>query len=229
MSNGSTSRSEKYNYFVNVLLPASPPVMHVWFAIQFRNLSNWYQARLAFTKSVSLWSMIGFIVGLGDRHPDNILLNLSTGACFHVDFAILFDKGKTLTTPEIVPFRMTRNVEYGMSVLGTDGDFSATSSLILEILRENKEKILSVLQTFIHDPLIEWQLVTNASNNGNAVNNLAAWQGKMTLKEVERRLSGIIEDKLSTRSPDCVVQELIKQATDNENLSLMFHGWRPLL
>lgn len=221
-------RNEKYKFFVNCLLPGSPPMMHIWFAKNFKKLSNWYQARLAFTRTVSLWSMIGFIVGLGDRHPDNLLINLNTGACFHVDFAVLFDKGKTLNQPEIVPFRMTRNIVYGMSVLGTNGGFFATSSLILKILRENKQKILSVLQTFIHDPLIEWKLYNMSDKNPNT-NNLAVWHGKMMLKEVERRLSGIIEDKFSTRSPDCVVEELIKQATDNENLFSMYYGWKPFL
>ena len=67
------------------------------------------------------------------------------------------------------------------------------------------------------------------SDKNPNTNNLAVWHGKMMLKEVERRLSGIIEDKFSTRSPDCVVEELIKQATDNENLFSMYYGWKPFL
>ena len=62
-------------------------------------------SRLAFTRSASVWSMVGHIIGLGDRHGDNILLDDSTGECVHVDFDCLFDKGLNLAVPEIVPFR----------------------------------------------------------------------------------------------------------------------------
>ena len=47
-------------------------------------------------------SMIGFIVGLGDRHLENILIDKTTGGLMHVDFACLFDHGLNLETPEKV-------------------------------------------------------------------------------------------------------------------------------
>jgi hypothetical protein len=61
--------------------------------------------RLAFARSVAVWSMLGHVIGLGDRHGDNILLDTTNGECVHVDFDCLFDKGLTLPTPEVVPFR----------------------------------------------------------------------------------------------------------------------------
>lgn len=30
-------------------------------------------------------SMVGYLVGLGDRHGENILFDQNTGACLHVD------------------------------------------------------------------------------------------------------------------------------------------------
>ena len=36
--------------------------------------------------------MVGHIVGLGDRHGENLLLDASTGDVVHVDFSCLFDK-----------------------------------------------------------------------------------------------------------------------------------------
>ena len=52
--------------------------------------------------------MVGHVVGLGDRHGENILLDASSGECVHVDFSCLFDKGLTLQQPEVVPFRLTQ-------------------------------------------------------------------------------------------------------------------------
>ena len=52
--------------------------------------------------------MVGHIVGLGDRHGENILFDSCTGDCVHVDFSCLFDKGLALEKPELVPFRLTQ-------------------------------------------------------------------------------------------------------------------------
>ena len=37
-------------------------------------------------------SMVGYILGLGDRHGENILLDSTIGDCVHVDFNCLFNK-----------------------------------------------------------------------------------------------------------------------------------------
>jgi serine/threonine-protein kinase ATR len=37
-------------------------------------------------------SFVGYVLGLGDRHSENILLDATTGAAVHVDFNCLFEK-----------------------------------------------------------------------------------------------------------------------------------------
>lgn len=49
-------------------------------------------------------SMVGFVLGLGDRHAENILIDTLTGDVVHVDFNVLFDKGETLRIPEVFFF-----------------------------------------------------------------------------------------------------------------------------
>ena len=56
----------------------------------------------------SFYLQIGWLLGLGDRHLDNILLDFSTGEVVHIDFNVVFDQGLRLRVPEIVPFRLTR-------------------------------------------------------------------------------------------------------------------------
>lgn len=57
--------------------------------------------------------MIGFILGLGDRHVMNILIDNVTGEVIHIDFGIAFDRGEVQKTPETVPFRLTRDIVDG--------------------------------------------------------------------------------------------------------------------
>ena len=51
---------------------------------------------------------VGHVLGLGDRHLDNMLLDLSSGEVVHIDFNLSFSKGTALRVPEVVPFRLTQ-------------------------------------------------------------------------------------------------------------------------
>lgn len=85
-------QGKRRSELVNKLLALYPPVLHRWFLARFPEPATWHRARLAFTRTTAVWSMVGHIVGLGDRHGENILLDATTGDCVHVDFAFLFDR-----------------------------------------------------------------------------------------------------------------------------------------
>ncbi|KAI7954270.1 hypothetical protein MJO28_006817, partial [Puccinia striiformis f. sp. tritici] len=48
--------------------------------------------------------VLSFLLGIGDRHPYNILVSLNTLEIVHTEFGICFGRGKLLKTPELVPF-----------------------------------------------------------------------------------------------------------------------------
>ena len=84
---------------------------------------EWLERRSHFSRSLAVMSMVGHILGLGDRHLENILVDTTTGSLMHVDFACLFDHGLNLETPEKVPFRLTQNLIHTFGVCGPDGVF----------------------------------------------------------------------------------------------------------
>lgn len=51
------------------------PVLGNWIADHFPGPEIWYEAKMNFIKSTAIWSMIGYVIGLGDRHGDNILIH----------------------------------------------------------------------------------------------------------------------------------------------------------
>ncbi|KAJ8747645.1 hypothetical protein K2173_012821 [Erythroxylum novogranatense] len=81
--------------------------------------------------SVAAMSMVGHILGLGDRHLDNILVDFCSGDVVHIDYNVCFDKGQRLKVPEIVPFRLTQMIEAALGLTGVE-------------------------EVFIWDPLVEW-------------------------------------------------------------------------
>jgi PI-3-kinase-related kinase SMG-1 len=64
--------------------------------------------RARYARSAALMSAVGAVIGIGDRHLDNILLDLHTGELLHIDFNVCFERGRLLRVPECVPFRMTQ-------------------------------------------------------------------------------------------------------------------------
>jgi ataxia telangiectasia mutated family protein len=105
---------------------------------------------------VATTSIVGHVLGLGDRHTSNILLDNSTGEVVHIDLGIAFDQGKLLPIPELVPFRLTRDIVDGMGISGTQGVFQRCAEETLRVLREGSDIIMTVLEVFKYDPLHSW-------------------------------------------------------------------------
>ncbi len=72
--------------FVTNCLRPYPPVLYWYFVQKFTDPHKWFEARRRFTLSCAVWSAVGHIIGLGDRHSENILIDTSSGDCVHVDF-----------------------------------------------------------------------------------------------------------------------------------------------
>jgi serine/threonine-protein kinase ATR len=183
------------------------PCFHKWFLETFRDASAWHEARTVYTRSAAVWSAVGHVIGLGDRHTENILLDVTNGECVHVDFDCIFDKGLTLARPEIIPFRLTQNMVDAMGICGVEGGFRRTLELTLQLLREHRELLLSVLEPFLRDPTVAWSRtgraqreevqrhgssINNANTNGSSIlQDRLNSEATDMLKRISARLSGI--------------------------------------
>ncbi|KAF8659826.1 hypothetical protein AX16_001711 [Volvariella volvacea WC 439] len=121
---------------------------------------HWLERRSTYTRSLAVNSMVGHILGLGDRHPSNLLLERSTGKVVHIDFGDCFEVAMHREKfPEKVPFRLTRMLTHAMEVSGIEGSFRNTCQITMRVLRDNKESLMAVLEAFVYDPLINWRLM----------------------------------------------------------------------
>ena len=84
IKNGNLTVASKL--FVETCLKQYPPVLYWWFVQQFNDAHAWFESRTNFTLSAAAWSAVGHVIGLGDRHSENILVDKSNGECVHVDF-----------------------------------------------------------------------------------------------------------------------------------------------
>jgi FKBP12-rapamycin complex-associated protein len=148
----------------------------LWF--KSTNSEHWLERRATYTRSLAVNSMVGHILGLGDRHPSNVLLERATGKVVHIDFGDCFEVAMHREKfPEKIPFRLTRMLTHAMEVSvsvmcihpgclklelqvsGIEGSFRNTCEITMGVLRDNKESLMAVLEAFVYDPLINWRLM----------------------------------------------------------------------
>ncbi|KAI0330947.1 FAT-domain-containing protein [Cubamyces sp. BRFM 1775] len=124
------------------------------------NSEHWLERRATYTRSLAVNSMVGHILGLGDRHPSNLMLERHTGKVVHIDFGDCFEVAMHREKfPEKIPFRLTRMLTHAMEVSGIEGSFRNTCEISMKVLRDNKESLMAVLEAFVYDPLINWRLM----------------------------------------------------------------------
>ncbi|CAF0930015.1 unnamed protein product, partial [Didymodactylos carnosus] len=128
----------------------------------------WLDRRSNYTRSLAVMSMVGYILGLGDRHPSNLMLDRASGKVVHIDFGDCFELAMTREKfPEKIPFRLTRMLCLAMEVTGIDGTFRLTCEHVMDVLRKNRDSLMAVLEAFVHDPLLNWRLL----DDNNPLNN----------------------------------------------------------
>lgn len=211
------------------LVDTYKPVLYEWFIDTFPEPSNWLSSRIKYARSCAVMSMVGYILGLGDRHGENLLLLENTGEVLHVDFDCLFDKGLSFEKPERVPFRLTHQMIDAMGITGYEGWFRRASEVTLTLLRENEDMLMNTLEAFLHDPIVDWTKKRRHTNR-KLINGLSAARSpEEALSSIKRKIQGIKGTDPVALNVAGQVDYLIHQATSDANMSQMYVGWAAFL
>ncbi|XXH05131.1 hypothetical protein Hte_011555 [Hypoxylon texense] len=227
------------------------PVMRYFFMEHFADPDDWFAKRTAYTRTTAAVSILGHILGLGDRHGHNILLDSKSGEVVHIDLGVAFEMGRVLPVPELVPFRLTRDIVDGMGITKTEGVFRRCCEFTLDALRDETYSIMTILDVLRYDPLYSWSISPvriarlqdtrrdeegggGGSDEADAEIDAKKKNGKAGAgtvgvvnepSEADRALE-VVRKKLSkTLSVTATVNDLINQATDERNLALLYSGW----
>nr|MBE5727564.1 target of rapamycin [Cucujiformia] len=107
----------------------------------------WFDRRTNYTRSLAVMSMVGYILGLGDRHPSNLMLDRLSGKILHIDFGDCFEVAMTRDKfPEKIPFRLTRMLVNAMEVTHIEGTYRRTCESVMSVLRRNKDSLMAVFE-----------------------------------------------------------------------------------
>ena len=215
------------------------PVMHNFFLEHYPQPVHWFERRVAYTRSCAVNSIVGYVIGLGDRHSSNILIDKATAEFVHIDFGVTFEQGLTLQTPERVPFRLTRDIVDGMGACGVEGVMRRCCEETMKVLRSNRDALTTIIAVLVHDPILKWAVGGKRQNNtvndptlrfllqGNDKAARDSEEGNLdaerALMRVKQKLDGYEDGEL--RSIQGQVQQLLHDAQDPYRLASMYPGW----
>ena len=182
--------------------------------IKSTNSEEWLERRTTFTRSLAVMSMVGYILGLGDRHPSNLMLDQISGRVLHIDFGDCFEVAMHREKfPEKVPFRLTRMLTKAMEVSGIEGSYRSTCERTMAVLRDNRDSLVAMLEAFVYDPLISWRLLDQTSCKYSNKNESSGLENSSNYDCVD---SGMVERSCST-TQDAIYEPIRESLNEDYN------------
>jgi phosphatidylinositol kinase/protein kinase (PI-3 family) len=187
---------------------------YIW--LKSPNAAIWVSRSERFTISGAVMSMIGYVIGLGDRHPSNIMIQKGTGNIIHIDFGESFDSAMARpVNPERVPFRLTRMIVNALEGSVTDGLYQQMSFKVMQLIRKHKVTLGTQLGILLDEKMD----IAAAQFFGS--------EDAMVEKVFEKLNGTELSDDGSEMSVEDHVGTLIQIATNPQNYLMHYRGWCP--
>ena len=135
-----------------------PDVLRQAYVRLSADIESFLTLRKTFASSYGVMCVTNRILGIGDRHPSNILISTSSAKALGIDFGHAFGSAtEWLPIPELVPFRLTRQIKELLSPHSTSqGELRQVMVRCLSTLRSKAGSLLPILDVFVHDPSVDW-------------------------------------------------------------------------
>jgi hypothetical protein len=116
-----------------------------------------FSLRLGTTKSLAAYSVLTYLLGIGDRHLENLMWRRTDGALVGIDYGMAFGYAtRKLPFPEMVPFRLTPVLQALFHPLSSTSMFQPLVRDVLDLAKKNQNAILPLVETFLVEPLSWW-------------------------------------------------------------------------
>jgi len=197
-----------------------------------------------FAIQVALSCFMSYMLQIGGRAPNKILFAKNTGKIFQTDFHPAYDPNGMIEFNELVPFRLTRNLQAFFSNFGVEGLIvSAMCSAAQSVVSpKQSQHIWHHLAMFFRDELLSWSwrrpLGIPSVPVAAGMINPSDFQQKVVnnVEHVISRIKSISphclaeEEENATEPPQSVqrgVTELVEAALSSRNLCMMDPTWHP--
>ncbi|KAG5673262.1 hypothetical protein PVAND_003325 [Polypedilum vanderplanki] len=158
-------------------------------------LHSYYILRKNFVTSLAAMNVTHWLLGIGDRHLNNILINTSNARLIAIDFGIAFGTAASLGIAELIPFRLTPHFVSVLYPMEINGLLKENMNHTLKCYRDHRETIVVCLEVFVKEPTLDWLKETKKKSIGsiNVENESVAsstWEPESRIDIVKRKLNG---------------------------------------
>lgn len=157
---------------------------------------SYFMLRNNFASSLSAMNIGHWLLGIGDRHLSNILLNTINGKLIGIDFGVAFGGGTlNFPIPELLPFRLTPRFVDALNPLGISGLIMKNMCHSLRTFRQNRKLLMACMEVFIREPTIDWLDFLDRKNDENnesivSSSSHGTWKPTERIEIVEKKLAG---------------------------------------
>ncbi|XP_060730052.1 DNA-dependent protein kinase catalytic subunit isoform X1 [Tachysurus vachellii] len=179
----------------------------------FVNMSMTPEAFLSlrshFASSHALLCISHWVLGIGDRHLSNFMINTETGGMIGIDFGHAFGSAtQFLPVPELMPFRLTRQFVSLMKPMAESGLIRSVMVHSLRAFRDEPDLLLATMDVFVKEPSLDWKnfAIKQLKKGGT-------WTGSVDTKEINwyplQKIS-FARKKLEGTNPSVITSEELR-------------------
>ncbi|KAM7075469.1 DNA-dependent protein kinase catalytic subunit isoform 1-T1 [Molossus nigricans] len=168
----------------------------------FLKMSTGPEAFLAlrshFASSHALMCISHWVLGIGDRHLNNFLVNMETGGMIGIDFGHAFGSAtQFLPVPELMPFRLTSQFINLMLPMKETGVMYSVMVHALRALRSHPDLLTTTMDVFVKEPSFDWknfeQKMLKKGGSWIQETNITEknWYPRQKIRYAKRKLTGV--------------------------------------
>uniref|UniRef100_A0A3Q4MQ59 DNA-dependent protein kinase catalytic subunit n=1 Tax=Neolamprologus brichardi TaxID=32507 RepID=A0A3Q4MQ59_NEOBR len=151
-------RADAVNNFMKVLQCVPSDLLKRAFLNMCNSPEAFLSLRSHFISSHALLCVSHWILGIGDRHLSNFMINMETGGMIGIDFGHAFGSStQFLPVPELMPFRLTQQFVNLMQPLKESGLIQNIMIHSLRAYRAEPDLLLNTMDVFVKEPSLDWQ------------------------------------------------------------------------
>ncbi|GFQ67398.1 DNA-dependent protein kinase catalytic subunit [Trichonephila clavata] len=151
--------------------------------------------RNKFAQSHAVICLSQWVLGIGDRHLGNFLIDKSTGFEVGIDFGHAFGSAtQFLPIPELIPFRLTPQYLQLMGPLQVKGIYESAMIHALSAICNNRDILLNVMDIFIKEPTLDWEVHANKQLKAlgmDVKDKKDNWFPKQRIEIARKKLEGV--------------------------------------
>uniref|UniRef100_A0A8C5C632 DNA-dependent protein kinase catalytic subunit n=1 Tax=Gadus morhua TaxID=8049 RepID=A0A8C5C632_GADMO len=157
-SRSKAKRADAVNNFMKVIQLVPEDLLRRAFVRMSTSPEAFLSLRSHFVSSHALLCVSHWILGIGDRHLSNFMVNTETGGMVGIDFGHAFGSAtQFLVVPELMPFRLTRQFVSLMEPLKEAGLIQSVMVHSLRAFRSQPELLLNTMDVFVKEPSLDWK------------------------------------------------------------------------